>query len=77
MVATQSVIRGDPDIVSGTPIFVGTRVPVETLFDFLAAGDPLDRSLDDFPSVSRKQALAVLETARVKVLESVHAPSAR
>ena len=45
------VIHSDPDIVSGTPVFVGTRVPVRTLFDHLAAGDSLEVFLDDFPSV--------------------------
>ena len=71
------LVHSDPEIVSGTPVFVGTRVPVESLFDFLAAGDPLDQFLDDFPSVSREQALAVLEVARAMVLQAVHASAAR
>ena len=57
------VIHSDPDIVSGTPVFVGTRVPVRTLFDHLAAGDSLEVFLDDFPSVSREQAVTALEQA--------------
>lgn len=70
-------VHSDPEIVSGTPVFIGTRVPVESLFEFLEAGDSLDRFLDDFPSVSREQAVAVLETARAMVLQAVYAPAAR
>jgi len=51
----------DPEIVSGTPVFKGTRVPVEALLDNLAAGVSLDEFLDNFPSVAREQALAVLK----------------
>jgi uncharacterized protein (DUF433 family) len=54
----------DPDIHSGTPVFVGTRVPIKTLFDHLEAGDPLEVFLDDFPSVSKELAIAVLQQAR-------------
>ena len=57
-------IHSDPEIVGGTPVFVGTRVPVQTLLDYLEGGDPLDAFLDDFPSVSREQAIAVLELAK-------------
>lgn len=49
--------------MSGTPVFAGTRVPVKTLFDYLAAGDPLERFLEHFPDVSREQAVAVLQKA--------------
>jgi uncharacterized protein (DUF433 family) len=56
--------HSDPEIMGGTPVFVGTRVPVETLLDDLEAGDPLDEFLEDFPSVSREQVVAVLELAR-------------
>ena len=59
-----SVIHSDPEILSGTPVFVGTRVPVRILFEYLAAGDSLDKFLDAFPSVHREQAVAVLELAR-------------
>lgn len=58
------VIHSDPDILGGTPVFVGTRVPVRTLLDYLEAGDSLHDFLDDFPSVSRDQAVAALELAR-------------
>lgn len=64
MIPKSSIVHSDPQILGGTPVFVGTRVPVQTLFDYLEAGDPLDRFLDQFPSVSRDQAVAALEHAR-------------
>jgi uncharacterized protein (DUF433 family) len=51
MASTLRVVHSDPDILGGTPVFVGTRVPVKTLLDYLEAGDPLDEFLDHFPSV--------------------------
>ena len=57
---SSSVIHSDPEIVGGTPVFRGTRVPAQTLFDYLEGGETLDRFLDQFPSVSRAQALAAL-----------------
>ena len=54
----------DPEIMSGTPVFTGTRVPVQNLFDYLEGGDDLREFLDDFPSVSHEAALAVLEMAK-------------
>ena len=57
------VIHSDPDILGGTPVFVGTRVPVRTLLDYLAAGDTLAEFLDHFPTVSRGQAIAALSEA--------------
>ncbi len=62
-VQTQ-VISRSPDIMSGAPVFAGTRVPVQTIIDYLAGGHPLEEFLDDFPTVSREQALELL--ARVK-----------
>lgn len=59
-----SVIHSDTDILGGTPVFIGTRVPVKTLLDYLAAGDPLDEFLDHFPSVKKEQAIAVLNIAQ-------------
>jgi uncharacterized protein (DUF433 family) len=58
------VVHRDPEILGGTPVFVGTRVPVKTLFDYREAGDSLDVFLDEFPSVTRAQAIAALELAR-------------
>ena len=77
MVAAQTVVHSDPEIVSGTPVFVGTRVPVKTLFDYLAAGDPLERFLDHFPSVTSEQAVEAIELASDALLEAVGAHSAR
>lgn len=57
------VIHSDPDIMGGTPVFVGTRVPARTLMDYLAAGDTLAEFLDHFPTVTREQAVAVLRQA--------------
>jgi uncharacterized protein (DUF433 family) len=61
---TESVIHSDPEIMGGTPVFVGTRVPFQTLLDYLEAGQPLAEFLDDFPTVSRDQAVAALEQAK-------------
>lgn len=58
-----SVVLRDPEVMHGEPVFRGTRVPVRTLFDYIEAGDPLERFLDHFPSVRREQAVAVLEEA--------------
>jgi uncharacterized protein (DUF433 family) len=57
-------IQSDPEIMGGATVFTGTRVPVQTLLDYLEAGDPLDEFLADFPSVERAQVIAVLELAR-------------
>lgn len=61
----ESVIVSDPEILAGTPSFRGTRVPVDSLIDYLEAGDSLDEFLDNFPSVSREAAIAALEEAKV------------
>jgi uncharacterized protein (DUF433 family) len=64
MASPLRVVHSDPDILGGTPVFVGTRVPVKTLLDYLEAGDSLDEFLDHFPSVSREQAISALELAK-------------
>jgi uncharacterized protein (DUF433 family) len=56
-----SVVHSDPEIMGGTPVFVGTRVPLRNLFDYLEGGYTLDEFLDHFPSVSREQAITVLD----------------
>ena len=71
----RSVIHSDPDILGGTPVFVGTRVPLRNLIDYLERGHSLGEFLDAFPSVSLDQAVAVLEAAH-EVL-STHARPAR
>ncbi len=65
-------IRVDPDILGGTPVFAGTRVPVKTLFDYLEAGDSLDAFCEDFPSVPKALCIDVLEQAREAVAADAH-----
>ena len=65
---SSNLITIDPDIQSGVPVFAGTRVPVQNLFDYLEEGDSLDGFLRQFPSVTRDQAIAVLEKARVSLV---------
>lgn len=66
----DKVYHSDPEIMGGTPVFRGTRVPVQTLLDYLEGGDTLDEFLDGFPSVSREQAIAFLELAKDALLAS-------
>ncbi|HEU0298960.1 MAG TPA: DUF433 domain-containing protein [Longimicrobium sp.] len=63
MTSTPSVIHSDPEILGGIPVFVGTRVPLQNLIDYLSAGDSVDDFLHSFPSVSREQAVAALAEA--------------
>ena len=72
MPAASSVIHSDPDILSGTPVFVGTRVPARTLMDYLEAGESLAEFLEDFPSVSREQAVAALRLAGQMLMAHAH-----
>jgi uncharacterized protein (DUF433 family) len=64
----SDIVHSDPEILGGTPVFVGTRVPVQTLFDYLEGGEPLDEFLRQFPSVRRDQAIAALGLARATLL---------
>ena len=68
----EAVVHRDPGILGGTPVFVGTRVPVKNLFDYLEAGDSLDVFLTSFPSVTREQAVAALELAREALAPDAH-----
>ena len=63
-VTVQEVISSDPDVQGGAVVFAGTRVPLKNLIDYLEAGDSLEEFLDDFPSVTREQAVAALELAK-------------
>ena len=72
MTAVPSVVHSDPEILGGTPVFVGTRVPIRTLLDYLAAGDTLEEFLDHFPTVSREQAEAALEEAKTLLVAYAH-----
>lgn len=71
----DAVIHSDPNILGGTPVFRGTRVPLKNLVDYLAAGDSVDEFLDHFPSVKREQAMAILELAAKELLPACARPS--
>ncbi len=72
MATPDSVVCSDAEILGGTPVFRGTRVPVKNLLDYLAAGDTLDQFLEDFPTVRREQAVAALELARDLLTAGAH-----
>ena len=67
----QSVISSDPDVMGGAAVFSGTRVPLQTLLDYLEAGESIDDFLDGFPSVTREQVIAFLEDAKDRLVESL------
>jgi uncharacterized protein (DUF433 family) len=69
----KAVVHSDPEILGGTPAFVGTRVPFQTLLDYLEGGETLDEFLENFPTVTREQAIAALEQAKETLL--AHATS--
>jgi uncharacterized protein (DUF433 family) len=74
MLDTQNIdrlINRDPEIMGGTPVFMGTRVPVKNLFDWLEGGDSLDYFLENFPSVTREHAVGVLELYKELLLSKV------
>ena len=64
------IVHSDPEILGGTPVFVGTRIPLRNLIDYLEGGNSLNEFLDDFPSVSRDQAIAALEAAHEVLIAS-------
>ena len=66
----KAVVHSDPQILGGTTVFIGTRVPVQNLFDYLEAGDRIDDFVEDFPTVTRDQAIAALENAREALVDS-------
>lgn len=67
----EKVISCNPDVMGGTPVFAGTRVPVQTLLDYLEAGDSIDEFLAGFPSVTREQVVEFLEQAKDRLLATV------
>jgi uncharacterized protein (DUF433 family) len=69
---SSSVVHSDPEILGCVPVFIGTRVPVQTLLDYLAAGDSLDEFLDHFPSVTHDQAVTVLAEAKELLVSHAH-----
>jgi uncharacterized protein (DUF433 family) len=72
MAKRASIVHSDPEILGGTPVFVGTRVPLRNLIDYLEGGYSLDEFLDSFPSVSREQAVAALEAAHEALTARAH-----
>ena len=71
MPAISTVVHRDPEILRGAPVFIGTRVPFQTLTDYLEHGHPLNEFLDDFPSVTRAQAVQAIEEAGAALLRAV------
>ena len=69
----SSVVHSDPSILGGTPVFVGTRVPVQALIDYIEGGHSLNEFLDDFPTVTRELAIAALEQAKAHLIADVSA----
>ena len=69
----SSVVRSDPDILGGTPVFVGMRVPVQALIDYIGGGHSLSEFLDEFPTVTREVAVAALEQAQAHLIADARA----
>jgi uncharacterized protein (DUF433 family) len=67
----RAVISRNPDVMGGTPVFCGTRVPVQTLLDYLEAGESIDEFLEGFPSVTREQVIEFLQAAKDRLVDSV------
>ena len=67
----DGIIHSDPEIMGGTPVFVGTRVPLQNLVDYLEGGESIEDFLDCFPGVTREQVIAVIEAGKMKMLETV------
>lgn len=70
----RDVVHSDPETMGGTPVFVGTRVPVQSLFDYIEGGETLDEFLHQFPSVTRERAVAALDAARDTLLAGARSP---
>ena len=71
MMRLNEVIHSDPDILGGTPVFAGTRVPVQTLLDYLEAGESVEDFLLGYPTVTKEQVIAFLEAAKDRLLETI------
>jgi uncharacterized protein (DUF433 family) len=67
----RGIIHSDPEIMGGTPVFVGTRVPLQNLIDYLEGGESVEDFLEAFPTVNRGQVIAVIEAGKLKMLETV------
>ena len=71
---SESVVHSDPEVMGDTPVFMGTRVPVQSLFDYLESGETMNEFLRQFPSVKHEQVIAALEMARDSVISSARSP---
>lgn len=71
MLKNSPIISTSPDVMGGTPVFAGTRVPIQTLLDYLKAGESIDDFLEGFPTVTREQVIALLEEAGEKLVDTV------
>jgi uncharacterized protein (DUF433 family) len=67
----NGIIHSDPEVMGGTPVFVGTRVPLQNLIDYLEGGESVDDFLEAFPTVRKEQAIAVIEPGKLTLLETV------
>ncbi len=67
----KGIVHSDPEIMGGTPVFVGTRVPLQNLIDYLEGGESIEDFVDAFPTVKREQAMAVIEAGKLAVLETI------
>jgi uncharacterized protein (DUF433 family) len=67
----KGIVHSDPEIMGGTPVFVGTRVPLQNLIDYLEGGESIEDFLDAFPTVKREQVIAVIEAGKLAVLETI------
>lgn len=70
---SSNVVHIDPEIMGGTPVFKGTRVPIETLFDYIEGGEPLSEFLEDFPTVTQEQVLQLLDEVKQEILPAAKA----
>ncbi len=67
----KGIVHSDPEIMGGTPVFVGTRVPLQNLIDSLEGGESVEDFLDGFPTVKREQVIAVIEGGKLAILETI------
>lgn len=67
----KQIITVSPDVMGGTPVFAGTRVPVQTFFEYINAGETIDSFLEGFPTVKREQVLALLDEAEQRILSTI------
>lgn len=71
MLRNDQIISSSPDVMGGTPVFAGTRVPVQTLLDYLKAGESIDDFLEGFPTITKEQVIALLEEAEKRIISMV------